>query len=454
MADQQAPILSYFFLSRHPRGLRAMLLGVALLTMLIAWQGPVWWPTLELPIGILWGLGGGTLLLFILSLIPKLTRYIFDLAFLAFVFYYLAIIFLSYLNLLPPIFVTILIATQILFAISFRNFFEFLVFAIASMCLFVVCTFFLENLETQPYLFVILMGIATVFSGVYIWSREKFMYQVRHSGSMLGDLLDSSVFAIFLLEIDEGMILYQNRIAEAFIERFFPDTTLTCEELLQHFSLSQEFLHNRFPQASAEDIEQHIYQLTDAEGEIRDLEGYLSRIRTMKEDCILLRIRDISGIKAQERDLQRTSSLNQSLLSTLPDGLLTVGPDGLVGVSHEPHHQAHPFPLSRFANQPFEHLADYLFQPQQKQQVLQTLNQQVEEENVPQFEFPFTVDGKDNFFELRMVPLPDEAGTLLLIRDITLTKESEKALIESEKTYREIFNAGTAGIVILDPQDF
>ncbi|MCB0851668.1 MAG: PAS domain S-box protein, partial [Bacteroidetes bacterium] len=66
-------------------------------------------------------------------------------------------------------FVTILITGQILFCISFKNLAEYVVMALFTMSLFVFCSFYIEKLETNPILFIVVMGMATVLSGLYNW---------------------------------------------------------------------------------------------------------------------------------------------------------------------------------------------------------------------------------------------------------------------------------------------
>lgn len=54
-------------------------------------------------------------------------------------------------------------------------------------------------------------------------------------------------------------------------------------------------------------------------------------------------------------------------------------------------------------------------------------------------------------FNVNLTKLKGELITLVFIRDVTLRKQSEKALRESEESYRGLFNSASDGMYLLDP---
>jgi len=68
--------------------------------------------------------------------------------------------------------------------------------------------------------------------------------------------------------------------------------------------------------------------------------------------------------------------------------------------------------------------------------------------------FSLEVDGRTYHYELRMVRMQQEGELLGMIRDITEAKQAEMALRRSEHSYRQIFNTGAEGIMLLNLDHF
>ena len=119
------------------------------------------------------------LLSLISFLIPHIRTNLQDYAFIILSLTYLGLIYMAYANLLGTYFVTVLIIGQILLCISFKNLAEYLIIAFVTLGLFIFSTLRMNNLETNPLLFIIIMSLATIMAGLYIWLRNSSVNKSR-----------------------------------------------------------------------------------------------------------------------------------------------------------------------------------------------------------------------------------------------------------------------------------
>lgn len=155
-------LFGYYFGTKFPR----MLLAPAL-----------YFPVVGLP--VVFGL---------LSFISYRVRmHLKDYAFVSFILIYLLLIFLAFHNGLGNYFVSILVAAQVLLNISFRKIPEFFLVAVSSMGLYAIMAFSFGNLQIHPNVFLSIMGVATLASGLFVWMAN----QPREDDEEMPDSIDT-----------------------------------------------------------------------------------------------------------------------------------------------------------------------------------------------------------------------------------------------------------------------
>lgn len=416
----------------------------------LGWILNQWFPTIYCPPILYFSAGALSIWLGILSFIFKHVRNrLADYAFLVYLFAYLALIVLAYLNQLRSSFVTLLIAGQILFAVSFRNFLEYLVFAISTLIFFTVSSLSVDQLHIPPYLFLALITVVTIFAGVYVWLRESSFQRIRTSGKMLGDLLDSSIYAIFLLDQECKDIRYQNSLAKLSLENWIGKPTIETAELFQLLGTAPTFVIQRFQQGGEDLQEKSYFSLRDQKGDDREIELIFSKINTLGEDNILIKIRDITEQRQQDRTLKRSLAFNSSLINAIPDLILTISQKGVIQTVKTGQNFPSGLPLREFVGTHFSQLARQVMSATKQKEAEENLAGVFEEGQSSEMEFLSIWQENHHYYDLRMVPLEDAQEAMVIIRDISETKAVEMALKMSEQNYREIFNSGTDGIIIL-----
>lgn len=323
MSASKLPVISRLLADDDPRILRGILIAVGALMMLGGFLINHFMPESYCPAFIWAGAAGLCFLVAFLSLLsPSVNRNIFDYSSFCYLFVYLAVIYLAYQNNLETTFTHILIVSHIFFAVSFRNFGEYAVFAVSSLLLFNILTFYARAPQTNPYLFVIIIALATLFAGIHVLFRERVYRRKTEATHLLRDLLNTSVYGIFLLDETCERVLYQNELAVKYLKRVQGKESLNGTQLLYMLGLDKKFLQNRVANSNPGFQDKSYYTLHTEAGEAIQVQIYFSRIRTPESDNMLIKIQDITERKQQEQNLRESEQQYRILVEKMNDGMM------------------------------------------------------------------------------------------------------------------------------------
>lgn len=443
------------YLMSKDRGYLRLLLWIgALVGISIGWALNSFFPEIYVPLPWYLALGGSTILIAILSrFFPVVARYLPDLTFLLLVVLYISVVWLTYLNHLDPVFISVLIASHILLGISFRHVGEYIVFGGASLLLFVICTLVQPVLKPQHYLFMGLMAIMTGVVVLYIWSRAKTR-KAAYDQQMLTTLLDNALFGIFLLDLHTDTIFYQNKRADEVLDHFLGETDIPGESLLDLLGLDPAYLHNRFIRQTRNQPEKSYHQRHDKAHKARDLELHVSGVMVRGIRALLLKVRDISPIREQERRLARSRQVNDSLLQAIPDMLVMLNQDLRIDYAHTQATSLQVLLKEADTGLNYRQLAESWMTAAQQLEFEKCLQVVRGGSESAEMQFVCQRDGADLFLEQRLVPIGDGRELLVMIRDVSAQHRAQLAVRESEQNYREIFHGATEGIIIVEPGSF
>ena len=455
MKATKSSILSHFQFLSEPRIVRTVLIAGGILFMLAGLAINVWFKEYLFPKELYFFVGIVSVWVGMLSQsFPHVKKHLYDYAFVVFVLVYLSLLFLTFTNKLSGGLAIALLIYQLLFSISFRSLAEYTIFAFASLLLFTTCAILIFPPVPQTYVFIGFMVMVTLFGGIHIWMKLRNVSAEDTEGSqVLEDVLDNSIFAIFLLDQACTEILYQNKIASHFLQRIFAQSAISSQQLFNFLGLDTAYITRMFRLAEPNLQEKSYFTHTNDEGQSIELEFYISQISTNGISNLLLKIRDITDIKRQERRLTRSISVNESLLSAIPDVLITINSKGNIQAVRASEESQNRLPLNEFSGQHFSALTQKVMSATKQKEVDQLIASVRQEVKVAQMEFMTLHEKESRHYDLRLVRLEDQDETLAIIRDITDTRQVELALQQSELNYREIFNTGTDGIMVLKPDN-
>ena len=361
---------------------------------------------------------------------------------------YLCVVFLTLLNDFDARYTLLLIGAHVLFAVSFRNFIEFTIFAVSSIGLLFLCT----QLASPPfntYLFVSLVTLITLTAGVHVWLYESMELHGAESQYALYTLLNQSTDATFILDQSCQKILYQNASAFAHLQEIKGDDTLKASELLQLLGLDRQFLIHRFEDAPPELQEKGFCNLKTIEDKEVFFSIFVHKIRAQGEDGLLIRLRNITDQRLKELHLSNRIKVDQSLIKALPDTLVTLDRWGVIRDVHYTA-DAPPFLPQPSEGKFFSELLEVTISSEHREALNIAIEQVINLEEPQQLSIQTTHEGVDRHYEMRMVPLAAGGIILIIIRDITEAYEMEQALKQSEANYRALVENMNDGVVLTD----
>lgn len=323
MSASKLSVISRLLVDEDSRLSRGILIAIGFSGLLTGALINTFLPEAYCPVFIWAGVSGFCLLIAAISFFsPAVKQYIYDYASFCHLFMYLAIIYLTYQNNLETSFTHILIVSHIFFAISFRSFAEFTVFAISSLLLFNFLTFYARDPQTNPFLFIIIIAFTTVFAGIHVLLRERTIKGKAEAAHMLRDVLNTSIYGIFLLDENCEHILHQNELASQYLLSTRGTSETNSAQLLYLLGMDKAFLQNRISKNEPGFQEKSYFTFFSQEGAAIQVEIYLSRIHTPESDCFLIKIRDITDRKLQDQHLRESEQQYRILVEKMNDGMM------------------------------------------------------------------------------------------------------------------------------------
>jgi len=434
----------------------ALILLLAAVLALILGVGTNWgWPTLDLP-PWLYGTWAGLSLLCSLGLwlSPRVRRFQRSLSTGLMVLAYLMLVAIAFMNHLPPLLVGMLLIAQVLLALTFTHWVEFTLFAIVSLGVFFFCAISIPDLQVEPASFLAVMAGGTVAPGLFLWWHSGRLDPETPADELIGHLLDQDEAATFLFDHDGSRIILRNYAAARLLSQFDLPGDLSGAALMAKLGLEMSYLTERMETSQPGQPEKHYLQQADAQGYEHRLELNFSKLPLSETPYIRLKITDITEQVRREHQVRRSLSMNQTLLEAIPDLLITLDAKDQIVDLRVPRHVDTPLDLKLYLKRPLQHMLEDFLPPNDQEAIQQMILAARRRGGLLSQAFSLTHQGRTYHYELRLVRLQQEDELLGMIRDITEAKRAEMALRRSEDSYRQIFNTGTEGIMLLDLEHF
>jgi len=256
-------------------------------------------------------------------------RHIQDYATFAYLFMYLALVYLTFLTHFEPHHTIILLAAHVLFGLSFKSFVEFVLFALSSLILLIISILTATPLYFDRFMFISTLALFTFAVGLVNWLKEERQVQELEYKNLLSVFLNRHADAIFLLSQDCLSILYKNQAAQKFTSYIFRRPDTTGQALLDLLGLNREFLIKRFETADYHVQERCLCQLNVKQQHTLRFEIYINKIQTRKGDALLLTLRDANR-SAYRANSWANTSLNGHEKEPIPLHIEQVDIDGLI----------------------------------------------------------------------------------------------------------------------------
>jgi len=157
-------------------------------------------------------------------------------------------------------------------------------------------------------------------------------------------------------------------------------------------------------------------------------------------------IRDITARKRADEALRQSEQRNRSIVQVLPDLIIRLNAQGefLDVIASASHKLA--IPRDQIAGKT---IADIL-PADDASRAMSALGEALRTNSPQAVEYPLELNSNESWFEARFSPSGDDE-VVALIRDVTERKNAERALADSERRYRELFEHSMDAISLVSP---
>lgn len=187
------------------------------------------------------------------------------------------------------------------------------------------------------------------------------------------------------------------------------------------------------------------YRVVHADGSIRWIEGMGQFVRDASGRPIRMAgiVMDVTQRRAAEEALRASEATNRGLLEAIPDLIFRMTRDGRYVGYHAPDESLLIVPPSGFLGR----LASEVLPKAMAAQCMEHLERLFTTGASQTYEYESDRGGRKAAWEVRMVlPRPDEA--MLLVRNITLAREAQRRLTESEQRLSSMVRSTPLGVIV------
>ncbi len=206
-----------------------------------------------------------------------------------------------------------------------------------------------------------------------------------------------------------------------------------------------EFFHRLILQAlDTQQVVQAEYSLEIAGREM----WFAGSVSPLSDEQVLWVARDITQLKQADAALRQSEATNRALINAIPDLLFRIRRDGTYLDIISQNHLKVLNPRQLLVGTTVHNSLP----PDLAEQRMYHVQQALDIGELQIYEQQLVIDGEVRDEEVRIVPSqPDEV--LVMVRDITARKQSEKALRRSETKFRNIFENSQVGIFRIRAED-
>ncbi len=351
------------------------------------------------------------------------------------------------------LFFPLLLALHMICSLLIRRFRNYLIYALSASLAFAAMLWLTsQSIGTSlnhalPWL--LMVGVMSYY---HFW-RIEVEKEKRLHFHLFQEMLDQSSRAMFLIDMEKMKILSTNEPGLRLSKQMNRPPQHRADPLLEQLGFHLIYLKKRFKESSHRWEEKSFFRLKLPDQKELILEILLRKLSQSGQSYLLLRIQDVTGLRAKERDLERSLSFNKSLVSAIPDMLVSL--DAFNHISSLQLPASYPQEkMSQFEEGSFELFLTFLvIQEVDQARIFAALQQLRSRGGTFELALEGRVENQPHYFDLRLVGLGIQGEVLCMFRDISIQHLKDLELQQSESRYKTLVENMNEGLVMTDPEE-
>jgi len=284
------------------------------------------------------------------------------------------------------------------------------------------------------------LGNLQGFMGIIIdITEEKLAIEtLRESEERFHKMFKEHAAIMLLISPENGEILQANDTAGKFYGLDFAGNKSYIHEIN---ALSPTSIKDEMEMAAKQHRNYFIFPHKLATGEIRTVEVHSTPIEVRGKKVLFSVIHDITERKLAEDALNKSEAENRAIIRAVPDLMFRISRDGTYLDCLSNNQTTLFVPREQFIGKTI----NQVLPPDLALQSMDAIEKASQNEDVAGFEYSLAINGKDSYFENRIIAIADDE-VLSIIRDISERKEMEAAL----KMQSAAFESFSLAIIITD----
>ncbi len=271
-------------------------------------------------------------------------------------------------------------------------------------------------------------------------TKEKLAIKaLRESEERFHNMFWNHSAVMILVDPETGEILEANKAAEQFYGYAFNNGPKLLISDLNTSSPDQ--VKEEMKDAVRDHRNYFVFTHKLAAGDKRTVEVHSTPIEVSGNTVLFSIIHDITERRLAEEALKKSETENRAIIQAVPDLMFRINREGTYLDSHSHNESSFYVPKEHFAGRK----VNEVLPPDLAQQSIQAIGEAFTTGEVVQYEYSLAVQGKDLYFENRIIAISGEE-VLSIIRDITDRKGMETAL----RMQSEAFESFALSIIITD----